>query len=276
MIIGLLGGSSPLSKDLVAEFELRGHEVKLFGRRANSEVLGYGSLPGSRCELLINMIGGNKSPNLVGSVGQVLDLCNAFILTAIKMDLPLIHLSSGVVFGTNSAPVGSSHPLAMPPFQSSYQELKVRIEHLHERHRQSLQIADLRLFSFAGSNFIRNGNYFLSDLFSALKKKEVFRVQGSNFQRDFTSGSDLVSAVEICVNKSFSGRANLFSAASISRNEIIEKMVNRYSLEVSSSREKESTEESIYCALSENLLPGYDPSTSEYSIIRAMDEALTQ
>lgn len=193
-------------------------------------------------------------------VEDILAISKSFVNTAVSRQIPLIHLSSGSVLGALDYPAESEQPRIIGNFSTRYQEVKVRIEELHESHRHLVPIADLRLYSFAGPRFLRESGYFLSKLCSATKEKTTFKPAGRSFLRDFSGPDELASALELAAESRFSGTANLFSDEPVSRSQILNLFEEKFGLIVQSDGAHD--EEDIYCASKSSGLQGFTPRSS--------------
>lgn len=266
--IGLLGSSSPLGKDLERELVKLGYQVAHFSRSPSPGKFTYDQIESSGCSVFVNLIGGNRTLNLKSSVQEILDLYETVIQTSVKLGTPIVHVSSGIIFGVLQQPANSFSKVKKYPFDSAYQELKIKIEQLNEEYRPHLQISDLRLFSFAGPEIIAKGEYFLSKLFRAAVEGKVFRSEGEAFLRDYTSPYELASAIDICLKHSLSLKANLFTAKPVSNKEILEFFSSNYGL-VIDFENLNCKREQIYFANAEDLLPNFVPGNSLDAISQA-------
>lgn len=257
----LAGGTSPLAGDLAASLNALGHVVEVFSRSPNHKsVREYKDLDKISCDVLVNLIGGHASTMEESELQAILSKSNFLVNTAVSRQIPLIHVSSGSVLGTLDHPASSEQPRISDKFTTKYQEVKVRIEELHESNRHRVPIADLRLFSFAGPRFLKESGYFLSKLCRAAKEQTAFRPAGRGFLRDFTGPDELASALALAARSEFSGTANLFSDEPASRSQILKLFEENFGLVVQS--EEEIYQEDIYCASKNSGLRGFTPRSS--------------
>lgn len=272
MRIILAGGSSPLGRDLAAELSRLGHSCVIMSRYPQPEALPYSSLNRQKPDAILNLIGGHRHILRTSDVENALALGKGLLQRAIELSIPLLHLSSGSVLEPNPGPLASTSPLRRPPFQSRYQELKVRFEELHEAHASGHQIIDLRLFSFVGQNFLNEGKYFLSEAFAAIRDRKVLTCTSDNFVRDYSGASELASAVESAFRHGVHGRVNLHSERATSKFELLEKLGEELGLKFTITAGTFSSTSHYHSAPEPQLL-GFDPRSSLEVILQEFRKA---
>lgn len=257
----LAGGTSPLAKDLADSLLASGHEVEIFSRSASgTSIHSYQNLERVSFDVLVNLLGGHSSNMTDRDVSSILAISQDLVNCAIDRQIALIHVSSGSILGPLDQPALPEHPRVSHHFATRYQEVKVRIEQLHDAKRHIVPISDLRLFSFAGPHFLRESNYFLAKLIRAAKEKITLRVAGNGFLRDFTGPQELASAIEIAAMVEYSGTANLFSGQPASRSDILDLFRQQFGLKFDSEEALPGID--VYCASNVVGLPGFNPQGS--------------
>jgi nucleoside-diphosphate-sugar epimerase len=257
----LAGGTSPLAKDLADSLLASGHDVEIFSRSASDpSIHSYEDLERVSFDVLVNLMGGHSSNMTDRDVSSILSISDDLVNCAMNRHIPLIHVSSGTVLGPLEGPALPEQPRVSDHFATRYQEVKVRIEQLHDSKRHLVPISDLRLFSFAGPHFLRGSDYFLAKLCRATKEKITLRVAGAGFLRDFTGPHELASAIEIASMAKYSGTANLFSDKPASRSEILDLFQEQFGLSFDAEEALPGLD--IYCASKKVGLPGFTPRRS--------------
>ncbi|MEY4713836.1 MAG: dependent epimerase/dehydratase family [Actinomycetota bacterium] len=257
----LAGGTSPLAKDLADSLLASGHDVEIFSRSASDpSIRGYEDLEAVTFDALVNLMGGHATNMTDGDVASILSISEDLVNCAMNRQVPLIHVSSGSVLGPLNEPALPEQPRVSDHFATRYQEVKVRIEQLHDLNRHIVPISDLRLFSFAGPHFLRESDYFLAKLSRAAKEKVTLRVEGAGFLRDFTGPHELASAIEIASMAKYSGTANLFSDQPASRSEILDLFQEQFGLSFDAKETLPSLD--VYCASKKVGLPSFTPRRS--------------
>jgi nucleoside-diphosphate-sugar epimerase len=257
----LAGGTSPLAKDLADALLLNGHEVQVFSRTSkHPKVLAYPDLKTRSFDAIVNLIGGHTANIGALEVSQILALSEHLVDVAKERSTPLIHLSSGSVLGPMNSPASIQTPRFAGNPTSKYQELKIKMEQLHEGKRNLLAVSDLRLFSFAGANFLRQSDYFLSKLIKSAVDGNSIKISGLDFLRDFSGPHELASAIESAAISQFSGVANLFSEKPVSRSEILRLFADEFG--VNFDYLDSSPTQEIYCASRSKELANFAPRSS--------------
>ena len=275
MKIILAGGSSPLGRDLAAELSRRGHSCVIMSRSPQPGALPYSSLNRQKPDAILNLIGGHRQSLSTSDVENALALGKGLLLRAIELSIPLLHLSSGTVLESKPGPLASTSPLRRPPFQSRYQELKVRFEGLHDADASGHQTLDLRLFSFVGQNLLNDGKYFLSEAFAAIRDRKVLTCTSEDFVRDYSGASELASAIEAACRHGVYGKVNLHSGRATSKFELLERLGEEFDLKfIITAGISNST--SHYHSAPDPQLLGFDPRSSLDVILQEFRKALAR
>lgn len=257
----LAGGTSALGEDLVEALLSRGHSIQIFSRTPkDNRALPYEELRKGSFDVVVNLIGGYSSNLSDQDVLEILAHSNHFLDVALEQSVPLVHLSSGVVLGPLEHPASNATPRFDGTFRTKYQELKIKLEQLHEKKRPSIDIADLRLFSFAGLNVLNKSDFFLSQLCRSVRDGIPIKLAGNDFLRDFTGPQELANAIEIAASTKFSGVANLFSERPASRSEVLKLFGEIFGAVVED--EEGNPGRDFYCADKELHLEQFNPRTS--------------
>ena len=257
----LAGGTSPLAKDLADSLLASGHDVEIFSRSASDPgIHSYADLERVPFDVLVNLMGGHSSNMTDRDISSIVSISDDLVNCAMNRHIPLIHVSSGTVLGPLEEPALPEQPRVSYHFATRYQEVKVRIEQLHDSKRHLVPISDLRLFSFAGPHFLRGSDYFLAKLCRATKEKITLQVAGAGFLRDFTGPHELASAIEIASLAKYSGTANLFSDQPASRSEILDLFQEQFGLSFDAEEALPGLD--VYCASKKVGLPGFTPRRS--------------
>lgn len=268
----LAGGNSPLGRDLRAELSRLGYSCVFMSRSPRAGELAYSSLNQEKPDAILNLIGGNRQSVSTSDVEYALMLGQALLLRAIELSIPLVHLSSGSVLQPTTGSVSSNAPLRRPPFQSTYEELKVRFEELHEAHSASNCTLDLRLFSFVGQTFLTSSPYFLAEAFAAIRDLRVLECTSDDFVRDYSGASEVAAAIDSAFRHGVRGKANIWSKKPVSKFEMLEGLRQEFGLNFKIIA-GESNSTSHYHSGPEPQLVGFDPPSSLEVILRGFREA---
>lgn len=274
--IALAGGQSLLGQDLENALRLLGHEPMVFSRNLREGNYPYSELGRSKPDVIVNLAGGHRAPKNAIYLESLISFSHLLVLKARSLDIPLVHISSGAVFGTLAQPALLNTQRAKPPFANQYQEGKILIETIHDLHRAEMRITDLRLFSFVGANFLSHGSYFTSLLYRGVRDGIEVEIQGPDFLRDFTGPLELAQAIEASVIEEFSGIVNLHSESPVSRLEVLRIFGDSVRVSDGVDFQVDLSSPQIYCAEPENLLNGFHPPSSVTIIRREMTSALSR
>jgi len=272
--LALLGGTSPLARDLIPELVKLGYECSVFSRSGSRSTFSYDEFNAEKYAGVINLIGGHKSSLTSRDARQVLMLDQRLTKATMQAGSHYVHLSSGAVFGQLSSPANSESPYAKSLLKNTYGELKINLEQEHAL-RRSLggRIADLRIFSFVGDASLRQTDYFLSLALQAIRASSTLTISGKSFLRDCISGFELASAIDSTLSSGFSGVANLHTLAPASREDLVRRLVAEFELKVTY-RTVDDLDSVIYCASPEGILPNYRPNSSMSIVAREFRKTL--
>lgn len=277
MKVGLFGSTGLIGQELTAELQGSGHEVVGFSRhpaRGDGLVDYSHALEARDLSFVVNLIGGHeRNPDHRGK-DLKFDLDALACEWSKTFDRPYIFISSGAVFGASSGrPFKNTSPHAIPPLGDSYAASKMLQEKSHIVLRgQGVKVSDLRIFSYAGPLFIRNGNYFLTELANATLANRVVEISGRDFVRDYIGARELA---QVCLAlgageepKAFS----LFSAEPVSKSQILDYFSDEMGLRYNWTQVGESSGGSIehYCSEPFKEVNSYFPRKSIEAIAESV------
>ena len=272
--LALLGGTSPLAKDLIPELVKLGYECSVFSRSGSLSAFSYDEFNAEKYLGVINLVGGHKLNLASSDARQVLMLDQRLTKSTMQAGSHYVHLSSGAVFGKLSSPASSESPYSKSLLKNTYGELKINLEQDHALSRSlGGRIADLRIFSFVGDASLRKTDYFLSLALQSIRASNTLTISGKSFLRDYISGLELASAIDSTLSSRFSGVANLHTLAPASREDLVRRLVAEFELKVTYSTE-DNLDSVIYCASPEGILPNYRPSSSMNIVAREFRKTL--
>ncbi len=236
--IALLGGSSPLGLDLTTELTRRGLNPVTFSRFKTATTYSYRELDFNSFDCIVNLIGGHKS--LMRTSGErdlILEFASNLSQAAARNSVPLLHLSSGIL----------SKPQERVPERSlGYYKRKFALEKLHTDLRAvGAKIVDLRLFSFAGPNFLARSDYFLCGLRKSIVSGVPITISGPEFTRDFSGPGELVDVIQAFLQCDTSGVFDLTSSKPVARSELLESLEESFGLKFVDLASEQEVEEYI-------------------------------
>jgi nucleoside-diphosphate-sugar epimerase len=280
MKIGIFGSTGLIAVELKNELERLGHHVVRFSRNPNKEIglSSYNSLPEIEdLSLIVNLAGDHQKNRNETSHPGLYDLDKLGCEWSSKTGRPYVFVSSGSVFGISSiGPVSQFSSYADYGLSDAYTRTKLDLERRHLGLRvNGDMVSDIRIFSYAGPFFIKNGNYFLSELFSASKDDRKIKVAGSDFLRDYIGARELAQAVMSLGGGSEPISYNLSSLRPASKQEILDVFRIQLGLlyEWKSSTPRQGKAVDYYCAEFSDQLRGYHPRES-IEVIRGALKAL--
>ena len=277
MKVGLFGSTGLIGAELTAELQGLGHEVVRFSRHPEKEpgLVGYSSpLAAQELSAIVNLIGGHeKNPDKHGQDLRI-ELDALACEWSKNFDRPYIYISSGAVFGVSSGePFKDTTPHAIAPLGDTYTALKLIQEKRHiELRDQELKVSDLRIFSYAGPLFIRNGNYFLSELAKAARDGRALEISGPDFVRDYVGAKELAQVVLALGAGEKPSAFNLYSAEPVRKSQILEFFSNEMGLRYNWKLFEESREESLeyYSSVTSQEIHSYSPRKSIEAIAESV------
>jgi nucleoside-diphosphate-sugar epimerase len=262
--IGVLGATGLIAQELISDLVIQGYKVTKFSR-VRSSGLGLHSYDDLRehkdLGALVNLVGGHYVNADIAKLDQV-DAIDALACEWSQVfGRPYVYISSGAVFGKNQiGPVTVDSPLGPEGSMDSYAKGKLHAERRHSELRsKGARVSDVRMFSYAGPRFVKDGRYFLSSAFKAAKDKDVFYSSGSEFVRDYIGARELSSAISNTLQLEEGIKFNLFSKEAATRKQILDVFQSKLDLNFVWNPEDELE---YYCSDASNSLPNYTPRAS--------------
>jgi nucleoside-diphosphate-sugar epimerase len=278
MKIGLLGGSGLIGQDLVKEAASFGVEVEVFSRLSGTSgsFREYSSLRDTEdLDALVNLVGGHKAANFESTAVEQLRIDDLAMAWAGKMGRPYIYISSGAVFDSDAFPVHSASFLSKQEGFSSYSSLKIFIENRHDEVRRTgVPVSDLRLFSFSGEGFIRDGEYFLSQVLESCQTQSKFIAHGQEFLRDYVGSSEIWQAILGVCDSKLVPKFNLFSGEPINRRGVFEIFATAFPGWNPVIAENLTTHSGSYFSHADSKIPNYTPRSSKTAIQESLKNLL--
>ena len=275
--IGLLGATGLIAQELASHLRKEGHQVVGFTRTSSDEVsfLTYSKLSNqTELSAIVNLVGGHSKNSSAHDGNGIREIDVLASEWAESNNKPYIYVSSGAIFGTRlPSPVSDSSPMvenqSMEPYASSKVQAELRHETLRER---GTLVSDLRLFSYAGPEFISMGNYFLSRLFRAAEEGREFEVRGPGFIRDYIGVQELWQAIEISMSLEVGVKANLFSNEPVSRVQLLDLTRKHLGLKFKYSQDgsKDDSEIETYYSKHSKALMTYTPRKSSTVVLESL------
>lgn len=262
--IGILGATGLIAYELIGELILLGYEVTKFSR-TKSNSLGLQAydrlLEHNDLSAIVNLVGGHSKNSDGAKLDQVYAIDELACDWSRAFGGPYVYISSGAVFGTgHQGPVSVDTNFGLERNMDPYTRGKFNAERRHSELRdKGIRVSDLRMFSYAGPNFIQDGRYFLSSALKAAVGKDVFYASGSEFVRDYVGARELSLAIINLLTLEEGIKFNLFSEKAATRREILELFQQRFGLRFVWNPEDEID---YYCSQISNLLPDYKPRKS--------------
>jgi nucleoside-diphosphate-sugar epimerase len=279
MKIGLLGGSGLIGQDLAAEAASLDIEVEIFSR--SSGTLGtfqeYSSLREAEdVDALVNLVGGHKAADFESTAEEQLRIDLLASAWAGRMDRPYIYMSSGSVFDSDAFPVHSTSSLSRQEDFATYSSLKIFLENRHDEARKvGVPVSDFRLFSFSGERFMRDGEYFLSQVLEACQTRSAFTARGDGFLRDYVGSSEIWQAVLGACDSKLVPKFNLFSGEPISREGVFEIFASAFPGWKPVIAASFTQNSALYYAHADPKVPNYTPRSSKTVIQSALKSILS-
>ncbi|HAD03637.1 MAG: hypothetical protein A2091_02525 [Desulfuromonadales bacterium GWD2_61_12] len=245
MRIAILGATSHIAKGLIAGLTARPEYVLLLYARnhvrveefikcyagSRGEVLPMDVFGEQSCDVVINCIGIGDPGRLKNEVETIFRLTEAWdnrILQFLSRapETLYIHFSSGAAYGVDfSQPVGTGSraqfPLNALTFADFYGIAKLNAEAKH-RAASSLNIVDLRIFSYFSRFMDLNTRYLLSDIVVSLQQDHEFLTTPTDIVRDYVHPEDLLALVELIIaRRSLNAAYDVYSLNPISKFELL-------------------------------------------------------
>lgn len=235
-LIGILGATSHIAKNLILNFLEKDNDIQLFLFVRNQDKLNaflnetvsashlkrcfqlpFSELNSTKIDVLINCVGiGNPSeliskPYLILSLTEEFDnLCINYVSEHTKT--LLINFSSGAAYGKDfSKPVGINSKLeAKINFLENddfYGIAKLNSEAKH-RAFKNFNIADLRIFGFFSRFIDLSAGFLMSEIINAIESKNILTTNSKDICRDFIDPQDLTNLIFKIIEKSKTAQVN--------------------------------------------------------------------
>jgi nucleoside-diphosphate-sugar epimerase len=255
--IALLGATSHIAANLIRRWaEKEDIELTLFSRRplppdfdisAAADIrqaVGYdGSQAAESYDLIVNCVGAG-TPNAAGfDPRKWFSVLEEFDRRAMNMlyknpEALLINFSSGAIYGRNSlfpASAESVNALCVNniPVSEYYGVVRLFLESRH-RAESSLNIVDLRIFSYFSRYADPDSGYLATDILRSLLTGKTLTVNALDVKRDYIAPDELFNLIESCrtaETTSLNCASDVCSTASVGKFELLEYCRERFSLD---------------------------------------------
>lgn len=253
--VTILGATSHIAKGLIYNFSINGkHELFLFARSLErlSEFLKsiqceknvclktFSQINDVEYDVIINCVGIGEPARLKNDILSILRLTENFdnlvldYLDKHRNSL-YINFSSGATYGTDfSQPVNES-TLSKWDInnisESDYYGIAKLDSEAKHRALKSLNIVDLRIFSYF-SRFINiESKFLLTEIISCIKEGREFITDSQNIVRDYIHPKDLLALIERCIEKhNINDVFDAYSLKPITKFEILNYFASQYHL----------------------------------------------
>lgn len=258
--IAILGATSHVAKNIIAESIDLYDKMYLYARRPNrvDAFINEIGLPNDKFEVkdfstfgneelgvssIINCIGfgtPQKVKNAGFEIYKLAETIDNNIIDFIqrnRTDASYINFSSGAVYGTEHIDSCSENHLTELPINKIEDKHVYMISKLYSeaKHRSlnTLDIIDIRLFSFFSSYIDLSSGFLLTELLNCIANDEPFITTKNDIYRDFVSPNDLAKFVYLCTQKrGYNGVLDIFSQKETSKLEIISMLKAHFGLKV--------------------------------------------
>ena len=239
--IAILGATSHIAKGLILNFkQSKNSELFLFARAPKmvKKFLKENNLPlpqkiyefkhfhSGKFDVIINCVGLGTPEKVKQASEEVFSLTEEFdnLVLAYLARHPqalYINFSSGAIYYLSVKDIKA---------EDYYGIVKLHQEAKH-RALKKLHIVDLRVFSYFSRFMELDSGYFLAELIKSLKSKKTFIANPCDFLRDFLAPRDLFDLVCLIIKaKPFNGALDAYSSKPISKFELLDYFVKKYSL----------------------------------------------
>lgn len=202
---------------------------------------GYNSILKGNYDVLINCVGVGTSKALNGDYTKYFTVTEKYDNVALEYILNIntkalyISLSSGVVYGKefakpaeeltkNSISVNNILPSEYYAIARLYAEAK-------HRSFKSLNIVDLRIFSYFSRFIDLEEGYFISDIINCIRKKKTLITDMEDIARDYIHPKDLFNIILRCIkNKKTNAVYDIMSLKPVLKRELLESFSLKYGL----------------------------------------------
>jgi nucleoside-diphosphate-sugar epimerase len=257
--IAILGANGHIAKNLIYYFlKNSNHSLFLYSRsptqvqefiipfNSNSEIYygDYANFSSAKYDVIINCIGLFNTSNSTVSEFDKISIIEKYDNLVINylMNNPssmYINFSSGIVHGESFPQPSDDDSITKIKLNtinanSSYFVSKISSEMKH-RVLTSLNIVDIRIFSFFSRFIDLSSNFFISKLISSINTTVDFLTTTNNFYRDYVHPDDLFQLVTLCMVQSKLNNAfDIYSKSPISKFDILEEFSKYYDFQYSS------------------------------------------
>jgi nucleoside-diphosphate-sugar epimerase len=254
--IAIFGANGHIAKNLIHQFSNNTkHKLFLFSTNKsnlqsfvstistdkNILYTSYENLHSQSFDIIINCIGISNPPDLESRGNEILVLSKKYddvIIEYLKKysSCQYFNFSSGIVHGSFSQPPHDeslSNLISNDLLHNAYYLTKIYLEKKH-RSLSSLNIIDIRIFSFFSRFINLNTDFFISKIIKSINNNEEFFTNKQNFFRDFIHPKDLFQLINLCTkNPKLNFAIDAYSRSSISKYDILEEFSNHYNLKYS-------------------------------------------
>lgn len=254
--IAIFGATGHIAKNLICLFSKNTkHKLFLFSRNHshlkkfistmsvddNIFYCDYETFQSYSFDVIINCVGISNPSEILNRRNEILILSEKYDGIAINYlkNNPFcqyLNFSSGVVYGDFSKPPNddfSPNFSLLDISNNPYALAKINSETKH-RSLSSLNIIDIRIFSFFSRFIDLNTDFFISKIIESINNKKEFVTTKQNFFRDFIHPSDLFQLICLLLDKPASNFAiDVYSKSPISKYEILKEFNTHFDLKYS-------------------------------------------
>ncbi len=279
--IAILGATSHIAKGLINNFLSR-DSVRLFlfarnarpvpvflketvGTRGGDVTIieGYRTFSEKAYDLIINCIGlgtVSEEPHIYTSFFMVTERFDNLVISYLKKSPRTVYInfSSGAVYGTGFPTPANAKTINEIPVNGITRDNYFAVAKLNSeaKHRafETLNIIDIRVFSYFSRFVDITGKYFLTELLHCLVQGKVFITGEENIARDYIHPDDLFLLIKKCLaRKKINVAIDAYSLRPAKKKEILEYFASRYGLkyaiEKSAGRPHVTGHKSVYYSL---------------------------
>ena len=201
----------------------------------------YENLHSQSFDIIINCIGISNPSDIKTHKNKILALSKKYddvILEYLQKHIfcQYLNFSSGIVYGNFLQPPHdelSSNSISNDLLHNEYYLSKIYLEKKH-RSLPSLNIIDIRIFSFFSKFINLNTDFFITKIIKSINNNEEFFTTGEIFFRDFIHPKDLFQLIYSCMkNPKLNFAIDAYSRSPISKYDILEEFSNHYNLKYS-------------------------------------------
>lgn len=265
----ILGATSQLARDFVAQGAAQGRDYVLFARRPEALAnTGHRTAPldafgDEKFAAIVNFIGvgdPQRARDMGSTIIGITDEWDARVLKNLQR-FPAsryVFLSSGAAYGNVfSAPASAATEARFAinalGRQDFYGLAKLAAETRH-RAAADLGIIDVRIFNYISRTQDLAARYFVTDMIRAALAEQVFSTRKQMMVRDYIGPSDLAALIVACLDapQGYNGAVDAYSRAPINKAEMLNLMATRFGLRFEYDEgitlASATGEKSIYCS----------------------------